>query len=259
MKKKRIIKTSIVVSLIFIFLVLLCLCIYRIINGPFIGIKEGIEISRYVEKYLTKKYGNHNFKVTDIQYDYDMDSFFDFSNPVGYVVGFKCDATSYSGASVTGLYPNQLGVDDWLLKSIYFTNKNGLTNYYELENKIPKEEINKALLDKLKSEFDSNIIEVRSSSPYLDVPDNFGKIPSMNEIETNLDLYWDSYFSFDTIINQDKDEYEDKVINYLNNEFGGSWHIYINKKISSNIDNCFAIACISSDNYNIGKITKNKK
>lgn len=64
---------------------------YRILRGPIVNIKDKIEIKKYVESYLTNKYGEHKYKVTRIEYEYDMDTLFDYSNPTGYWVDFKSD------------------------------------------------------------------------------------------------------------------------------------------------------------------------
>ena len=204
--------------------------IFRIFNGPSVSIKEKREIKNYVENYLTKKYGEHRFKVTGIRYEYDMDTLFDYSNPTGYWVDFKSDIVSDSWLTINGLSPDVYKVDsDYFIESYYFHEKDGYDVYKTMDSMTPKKELERLLLDKLKNEFDNNIYEVKCDTIILEIPEDYGKIPKLEEIKTNTSLY--TVLQFDYKVSNvigDTKEYEERLKSYIKNTYNCESHMYFN-------------------------------
>lgn len=244
MRKKIIIivLTSILIILsVFIFL---CFIIYRTFNGPSVGLIEKKNVSNIVEKYLTEKYGDNHFKVIDVGYDFEMSTLFDYSKKEGYLVTYKCDELE-SFVSIKGIYPNISDISDNFLQKYYYT---------DMRSRIPKEKIKSAILNKIKNEFDANIQEVNFSDYeiYLKIPDDFGRIPTIDEIENDINLYRVSSVRYTTILEADKEEeYETKLKVYLKNYFGGEWDISSYKK-----DNLYSIS-FYGNHFNIRDVLKN--
>lgn len=243
MRKKIIIivLTSILIILsVFIFL---CFIIYRTFNGPSVGLIEKKNVSNIVEKYLTEKYGDNHFKVIDVGYDFEMSTLFDYSKKEGYLVTYKCDELE-SFVSIKGIYPNISDISDNFLQKYYYT---------DMRSRIPKEKIKSAILNKIKNEFDANIQEVNFSDYeiYLKIPDDFGRIPTIDEIENDINLYRVSSVRYTTILEADKEEeYETKLKVYLKNNFGGEWNISSYKN-----DNLYSIS-FYGNHFNIGDVLK---
>ena len=257
MRKKIIIivLTSILIILsVFIFL---CFIIYRTFNGPSVGLIEKKNVSNIVEKYLTEKYGDNHFKVIDVSYDFEMSTLFDYSKKEGYLVTYKCDELE-SAVSVKGIYPNISVISDWFLQKYYYTDKgkNSLATseiFEEMKGRAPKEKIKSAILNKIKSEFDANIQEINvfDYDVYLKIPNDFGRIPTTDEIENDLNLYEVSTVRYTTILEVDKEEeYETKLKVYLKNNFGGEWNISSYKN-----DNLYSIS-FYGNHFNIGDVLK---
>ena len=263
MKKKRIIRVLIIVSIIvsiIIFSVQMFLfyIVYKGFSEPSVGWDEKRNVSNVVEKYLTKKYGDNNFKVIDVSYDFEMSTLFDYSKKEGYLVTYKCDELE-SVVSVEGIYPNISKISDSFIEQYYYKHKaeNSLAAFemfQEMESRVPKEKIKYAILNKIKSEFDANIQEVDVSdyNIYLNIPDDFGRIPTIDEIENDINLYGVSRVRYTTILEIDKEEeYETKLKAYLNNYFSGEWDTDINKK-----DNLYSIS-FYGNHFNIGDVLNN--
>ena len=261
LKKKSIVKIIIIVLIIvsiIIFSVQMFLfyIVYKGFSEPSVGWNEKRNVSNVVEKYLTKKYGDNNFKVIDVSYDFEMSTLFDYSKKEGYLVTYKCDELE-SVVSVKGIYPNISKISDSFIVQYYYKHKdeNSVTASYEMfkeSNRLkPKEKIDSAILNKIKSEFDANIQEVDVSdyNIYLNIPDDFGRIPTIYEIKNDLNLYGVSSVRYTTILEVDKEEeYETKLKAYLKNYFGGEWDISSYKK-----DNLYSIS-FYGNHFNIGDV-----
>jgi len=247
--------TIFIILSVFIFLIFI---IYRTFNGPSVGLSEKKNVSNIVEKYLTEKYGDNHFKVIDVSYDFEMSTLFDYSKKEGYLVTYKCDELE-SAVSVEGIYPNISCISDWFLEAYYYTDKdnNSLATFeifQEMKGRTPKEKIKSAILNKIKSEFDTYIqeIDINEYDVHLEIPDDFGRIPTIDEIENDLNLYEVSSVRYTTILEVDKEEeYETKLKAYLKNYFGGEWKISSYKK-----DNSYSIS-FYGNHFNIGDVLKN--
>lgn len=245
---KKIIK---ILSIIIFIIIIFFYIIFRILRGPNVGITEKRNVSNIVEKYLTEKYGDHNFKVYGVDYDYHSSYIFDYSNKVGYLVKYKSDVLK-SAVSVQGIYPNISSVSDWLLEDYYFKDELGLAGFEEMKKLAPKGEIVEVILNKIRNEYDINIQNIKIGYAHFKTPDDFGRIPTIDEIENNIKLYWVSGISYTTTIELDKkEEYEIKLKEYLSKSFGGEWDVYFTKK-----DNYYYISC-HGDEFNIGDILNN--
>lgn len=256
LKKKKIVKVLIIVSIIILsVLAFLYYKVYKEFSGPSVGWNEKRNVSNFVENYLTNKYGDIHFKITGVVYDFKMETLFDYSKKEGYLVTYKCDELE-SAVSVKGIYPNISGISDWFLEKYYYTDrdKNSLATFeifQEMNDRAPKDKIKSAILNKIKSEFDANIQEVDFSdyNVYFEIPDDFGRIPTIDEIKNDLNLYWASKITYTTTIENDKEEeYEAYLKAYLNNNFGEDWKIYINKQ-----DNLYRISC-NGNTFNVGDV-----
>ena len=227
---------------ILIILILLGCCGYRLFYGPIVSIKDKIDIKNYAENYLTKKYGEHKFKVTGIKYEYDSTSLFDFSNPTGYWVDFKSDIVPHSWITINGLSPDVYKVDgDYFIESYYFPEKDGYDIYETMESMKPKKELERLLLDKLKKELDSNIYEVDCDAAILEIPEDYGKIPTLEEIKTNTSLY--KILGFDYRVSNaivDTKNYENRLKIYIKIMYNCDSNIYFginNTLVSVSLDN----------------------
>lgn len=211
-----------IIKIIFITLLLIGLMGYRFLLGPSVSIKERVEVKKYVEDYLTMKYGDHNYKVTKISYEYDMDTFFDYSNPTGYWVYFKSDIISDdSWIIINGLNQSTYKVDnDSLVEDYYFPNMYGSDLIEKMNSIEPEEELEQKILNELQTEFDPDICEFKSFDIHLEIPENYGRIPTFKELETDISLYRISYFKYEvsnSIKNTDK--YEEELKLYIKNKY----------------------------------------
>ncbi len=228
MKKNK--KIMIIILLIIIILVVVGYVVYRILRGPSVNIKEKIEIKNYVESYLTKKYGEHKYKVTGIRYEYDMDTLFDYSNPTGYWVYFKSDIAPDSWITINGLNPNDYKVDsDHFIESYYFPDQDGYNTYKTMDSIEPKEELEAILLDELKTEFEPHVYEVKCDTILLNIPEDYGRIPTLEELKTNTNLYKVTEFDYkvsNTI--EDTNEYNERLKTYIINKYNSNSNIHFN-------------------------------
>lgn len=226
--KKVLKKITIIIIIIIIIILLVGYVGYRILSGPNVSIKEKIEIKNYVENYLTRKYGEHKFKVTKISYEYDMDYIFDYHNPTGYWVYFKSDVVPNSWIVINGLNPNVYKVSgDYFIESYYFPEQDGYNVYEIKKNMNPKKELETFFLNKLRKEFDSNAYEVDCRTILLNIPDDYGKIPTLEELKTNINLYKVTGFDYkvlNTIENTDK--YKEILKAYITDNYNCNSDIY---------------------------------
>ena len=239
-------KTKIIISVVIF--VILVIVMNSKNKGPLYFSSERRNVTRIVEEYLTKKYGDHNFKVTDIDYEYDMRYVFDYSTKDGYLVGYKSDVVN-SAVSVYGIYPNIENISDWFLEDYYFGEKGVSQKFVEMRDLAPEEEIRNVILNKLKNEFDANALTVESLNTNFELPDDFGRIPTIDEIKTSVDLYRVSVFSYTTMFKPSEQyEYEIRLKEYLNNSFDGDWFVNTTQK-----DNLYSVYC-SGNSFSIGDI-----
>lgn len=205
---------------------------YRILSGPSVKIKEKIEIKKYVESYLTKKYGKHKYKVTGIRYEYDMTTLFDYSNPTGYWVDFKSDIIPYSWITINGLNPNDYKVDnDYFIQSYYFPDQDRYNIHKTMDNMKPKKELETILLKELRDEFEPDAYEVECNTILLSIPEDYGKIPTLEELKTNTNLYKVIQFSYKVLNTiEDTNEYNERLKTYIANKYNSNSNIYFNSE-----------------------------
>lgn len=117
-----------------------------ILLGPSVKMSEKKNVSIYVEDYLTKKYGKHNFKVTKIEYEFNMATFFDYSTPVGYNVQCRSDKVKNFSVYIYGINPNDYNIkNDSFLENYYFPNLGGYGQYKAKEALTKDERVQRLL------------------------------------------------------------------------------------------------------------------
>ena len=223
-----------IIAVVLIIVLLVGYGIYKAINGPIVPFKDKKEITDYVEKYLTKKYGDHKFKVTSVEYEYDMAYIFDYSNPKGYWVYFKSDVVPRSWVIIDGIIPNDYKIDhDYLIQKYYFPDKDGYDTVQEMDDLIPAYELEDTVYEDLKNEFDSNVYGLYCDGISLVIPDDYGKIPTLEELKTNTSLYKVYRFNFRTSTEiEDKEGYETRLKEYIKKKFNRDSKIYFYKNNS---------------------------
>lgn len=217
-----------IIIIIFIIILLIGYCGYRILSGPSVSVKDKIEIKKYAENYLTKKYGEHKFKVTGIRYEYDMTTLFDYSNPTGYWIDFKSDIVSDSWLIINGLNSDDYTVgSDYFIQDYYFPEQDGYNTYETMENMKPKKELETRLLKELQDEFEPDVYELECETILLNIPNDYGKIPTLEELKTNINLYKVTQFDYkvsNTI--EDTNEYKERLKLYITNKYNINSSIY---------------------------------
>lgn len=224
-------KRKIIIIVVIGILSLIGYGVYRFFYGPSVSFKDKLEIKKYAENYLTKKYGNHNFKVTGIKYEFDMDTLFDYSNPTGYWVDFKSDVVPSTWLIIDGLVKNNYKVKyDYFIEKYYYPDSDSYEIYQIKTEMIPKKEIQKELLEELKNEFEPNASELQCNIITLVIPDDYGKIPTLEEIKTNTKLYKVTNFKY-IVSNkiEDKNEYKNRLKLYLQSKNINVKNIYFHK------------------------------
>ena len=221
-----------IIIIVFIILSLVVYGGYRLLNGPSVKIKDKIEIKKYVENYLTKKYGEHKYKITDIRYEYKrttMGDMFDYSNPIGYWVDFKSDVSADSWIVINGLKPDEYKVkNDYFIQEYYFPKQDGYNIYQIMDDMKPKKEFETNFLNELQNEFEPNAYDLECLYIHLDIPEDYGKIPTLEELKTNINLYRTGNFNYkvsNTIENIN--EYEERLKTYITNKFNCDSDIFV--------------------------------
>ena len=103
--------------------------------------------------------------------------------------------------------------------------------YDELDKIMPLEKYSDYLCGKIQNEFDPNCKSVKIYHLQLNIPNDFGRIPTMQELKNDINLYRCSYFTItlnSDIDENDKDNYKNKLKNYLENNTKYKWSIYYN-------------------------------
>lgn len=226
MKKLKIL--GIVLLVVMVVFIIGGLTIRILFLPPRVKSSERKNVTFFVENYLTEKYGKHNFKVTKIEYDFDMTTLFDYSHRVGYDVRFKSDIVKYSSVNISGINPDEFKIKgESLLKDYYFPNLDGYGQYEAMKSIIPVEKIQSNFFNKFKQDFEPNCKTLECKSTILDIPDNFGRIPTIEELKNDISYYEVSDFTFTlTNIIENEEEYKNKLNEYLNQNFDGEWYIY---------------------------------
>lgn len=224
----KIIKIFLIVLLVF---GVLCIVLLKtFLLGPSVKRNTKKEVTNFAKEYLIAKYGNHNFKITKVEYDFHMTKLFDYTNPIGYMVYFKSDVSNFSYVSIEGLESEELKVkNDSLIEDYYFPNLVGYERYDAIKALAPVEKIQDSLSLNLKENFESTCINVICNNTRLNIPNNTGKIPTIDELKNNIDYYeiLDFNFKLSNYI-EDQEKYKNKLNEYLNQTLGGTWNIYFN-------------------------------
>lgn len=201
---------------------------YRILKGPAVSIKEKIKVKEFAENYLTNKYGEHKYKITSIRYEYNMTTLFDYSSPIGYWVDFKSDIVTDSWITINGLNSKNYKVDsDYFLESYYFPEQDGYDIYEAMNNIEPKKELETIILNELRAEFEPDAYQLECETILLNIPDNYGKIPTLEDLKINTNLYKVTHFDY-KILNaiNDTNEYEKNLKSYIKNKYNSNSNIY---------------------------------
>ena len=220
------------IKVMLLIILVIFIIIFKITIPPFVKFSERRNVIDFAEKYLTKKYGEHNFKVTSVKYEFDMDymKFFDYSKPVGYSVKYKNDILNDSYLTISGLNSSEYKVTyDDFLQNYYFPDSYGYERYDMLESIKPYEKINKELLSSIREKFDLSISSIENINILLNISDDFGRIPKLEELKNNSDFYKILSFTiyyFDSELKYES--YEEKLKKYLNETYGDNWKIHFN-------------------------------
>ena len=219
---------SILVVVIIVVLIIGGLVIWKLFLPPIVKSSERKNVTFFVENYLTKKYGEHKFEVTSVNYEYDMTTLFDYSNPTGYWVYFKSDIVSNSWITINGLNPDDYKVDnDYFLESYYFPNQDGYNIYKTMDNMKPKKEFEKIILNELRKEFEPDVYVVECENISLNIPEDYGKIPTLEELKTNTNLYEVTNFNYQVSkAIEDTNEYSERLKAYIINKYNSNSNIY---------------------------------
>ena len=209
-------------------LLLACLGLYRFFSGPSVSFKDKAAVKEYSKNYLISKYGDHNYKITGVRYEYDMETIFDYSHPVGYWVDFKSDIVSDSWLTINGLIPDEYEVNsDYLIQDYYFPDMDGYDVGNILDNMEPMKEIESIFMGELKNNFEPDIYEIECDYIHLDIPDDFGKIPTLDELKTNIDFYKISGFDYKVSESiEDVGKYEERLKTYIKNKYNIGLDVY---------------------------------
>lgn len=217
-----------IMLIIFMILLLVCLGLYRFFSGPSVSFKDKAAVKEYAENYLISKYGDHNYKITGVRYEYDMDTIFDYSNPVGYWVDFKSDIVPDCWMTINGLTPDKYEVNsDYFVQDYYFPDMDGYDVANIMDDMEPKTKIESNFLEELKNNFEPNIYEVECDFIHIKVPDDYGKIPTLDELKTDIGLY--EIYSFDYKVSKgikDIDKYEERLKLYFKNKYNTDLDVY---------------------------------
>lgn len=230
MKKSKILGSILLVVIVVLIIGGLILC--KLFLPPRVKSSERKNVTFFVENYLTEKYGEHNYKVTDIRYEYNMTTLFDYSSPTGYWVDFKSDVVPDSWITINGLSPDDYKVEsEYFIESYYYPEQDGYNTYKILDNMKPKKELETNLLNELRNEIDSDVYEVKCESISLNIPEDYGKIPTLEELKTNTNLYEVTYFTYkvsNTI--EDTNEHLEKLKAYITNKYNSNSSIYFHQE-----------------------------
>ena len=169
-----------------------------------------------------------------------MTTLFDYSNCIGYYAYFKSDNVKDSFVHILGTYPDEYKIDgDSLIEDYYFPNLEGYEKYKEMESLIPVEKIQERFLIDFRQDFDASCLTLKCYYPKMDLPDDLGKIPTLDELKNDIQYYKVTDFTF-SLENQiiDKNEYKNKLIEYLKQKSNKDWNVYFNSNGSISCLQC---------------------
>ena len=222
---------------IYLFVILIIViggfAIWKYVSPPRVKGEEKKNVTAFVENYLTEKYGEHRFKVVQIDYKFPPStSFFNdinYSNPIGYTIYVKSDVVKYSSVHILGIFPNEYKISSDSFIWDYYLGNIDFYKRYQLEESIkPVDKMQTYLLNKIKQEFESTCQIVTCCNLEENLPNNIGRIPTIEELKNNLSFYEVLSFNY-TLTNKIKneEEYENNLIKYLNRTFGGDWSVHL--------------------------------
>ncbi len=211
-----------------IILLLLVICgifVFKLLYGPFMGKIEKRNVKIATINYLNKKYGDHNYEIISIEYNYDKGILFGYTNPYGYVVRFTSNVVNQSSLYVSGLTPKKYRFRDNFLHD-YLSEL--YSNYWKISDIAPVEDMQTYFLEKIQKEFDPNCETVVIKHPKIVIPNDFGRLPTIEELENNIHFYTVDSLTFTLSADvANEEEYEKKLKAYLEKEFGSSWQITV--------------------------------
>lgn len=231
MKKAE--KVVIKIYLIVIAIILIgCFAIWKYLSPPSVKSSEKKIITTYVEKYLSEKYGEHNFKFVQIDYDFPTSTSFgnnDYSNPLGYTVFYKTDTVKYFSVHIVGVYPNEYKISSDSFIGEYYFGELGFYERQNIEESIkPVNKMKEYLFNKINQEFEENSKLIESCNIERKIPNNLGRIPTMEELKNNINFYEIRDFKYSlTGKIENEEEYKSKLSNYLSQNFGGEWSVCV--------------------------------
>ena len=91
----------------------------------------------------------------------------------------------------------------------------------------PKKELETRLLKELQDEFEPDVYELECETILLNIPEDYGKIPTLEELKTNINLYEVTHFDYkvsNTI--EDTNEYKERLKLYITNKYNINSSIY---------------------------------
>ncbi|MBE6158688.1 MAG: hypothetical protein E7159_02565 [Firmicutes bacterium] len=194
---------------------------YKALTGYNVSFRERASVKEFALEYLNDRYGNQNFKITDYRYEYEMETLFDYSNPVGYWVFFKSDQVKEAWIIVYGLNKEDYYVySDYFLETYYFPNEDGHVVYDAKKVLMPRKKIEEMFLNDIKNEFDPNIEVVECNYIELAVPEGYGKIPTMDDLKTDINLYLPLSFTYRVKgVIDDVEEYEQRLKMFVQRKY----------------------------------------
>lgn len=133
-----------------------------------------------------------------------------------------------SWVTIEGLNSNDYKVDsNHFIESYYFPNQDGYNTYETMENMEPKKELEAILLNELQDEFEPNAYEMDCDAILLEIPENYGKIPTLEELKTNTNLYKVKSFDY-KVSNTIKytTQYSERLKTYIKNKYNSNPKIY---------------------------------
>lgn len=206
---------------IFIIITIVGFWFYQSLVGPSVGFRDQSEIRAYVEDYLTNRYGDYQFKATRVEYEFDRSMLFN-NHPIGYQVDYQSSVIPHGFVIIQGLIPDDYWVKtDYFVQDYYSSDQGGLIDYFDtMKDLEPKAAVESNFAAEFKSEFEPNAYDVECGVIILSVPENYGRIPTLDELQSNPNLYRFDFFKYsvsDPI--EDTDAYSQKLQTYLENKY----------------------------------------
>ena len=227
-------KKLIIIIVCIVVLLIGSIFVFKKANGPSVSLNEQESVSKYALSYLTDRYGEHNFKVIGLKYEYNMNYMFDHSNPIGYKVIFKSDDVKNSFLTIYGMDDsNYLVKSDYYIESYYYPDLDGYDSYETMKGIQPKKKLGTMFLNDILNEFDSHALEAECEESVLNIPEGYGKVPTLDDLKEDTNLYIPLSFTYKvTNTISDAEEYKNNLLSYVKNKYSK----YIDYKKSENVD-----------------------